>query len=602
MFCKRTLTFFALVSSVLSVSSKRLSGVSKDASSADGKEFDYIIVGAGLGGITLASRLTENSGITVLLVEVGSDQRQNPDVYDIYQYPTAFGSDRDWQWDTDQGRVIHGGKTLGGSSSINGGAYTRGLAAQYNAWTSLLEDSDANSGWNWEGMFSYMKKSEGFSAPNDQQKAKGAQSKDSYHGTNGPLQVTFPDEMYGGPQQPAFINTITNLTGIKHIADLAGGHGNAVSMTPLTINWHAGDHRSSSAEAYLTPVESERTNWLTLTQHMVTKITWANEGSIPLTASGIEFAPAKGGSTRYTAKARKEVIVSTGAIQTPALLQLSGIGDSDHLQSLGITTHIDLKTVGRNLQEQTMNSLGAGGNFDWGGKGPSNAIAYPSIYEVFGNKASDAVSKIQSNLTTWAKSQAGSALSAKALEKIYNIQAGLIIDDNAPIVELFYDTGFPKAIGIDMWQLLPFSRGNVKIKSTDPFTKPAVTVNYFSVDWDLDVQIEGARLSRKIISSPPLSGLSTGEEIPGSDVPNNSATSWRSWIRNGFSSVSHPVGTAAMMKRSLGGVVDAQLKVYDTSNVRVVDASVLPMQISSHLSAPLYGVAEKAADLIKAAQ
>ncbi|KAK7442996.1 hypothetical protein VKT23_015943 [Stygiomarasmius scandens] len=604
----RTFTLFSLVSFAFAVPQlhKRAFGVTNDASSANGQEFDYIIIGGGLGGTTVAGRLSENPAISVLLVEAGADNRGDPRVYDIYAYSQAFGTELDWAWETDQGRVMRGGKTLGGSSSINGGHYTRGLAAQYDALTSLLEDSDANAGWNWDGLFSYMKKSEGFSAPNDQQKAKGAQSVASFHGTSGPVQVTYPDEMYGGPQQKAFIDTIGNLTGITHAADINGGGGNAVSITPFTINWHAEDHRSSAPEAYLSPVEGQRTNWLTLTEHMVTKITWANAGSIPLTASGVEFAPADGSSNRFTATAKREVIVSAGAVQSPALLQLSGIGDSDLLESVGITTVLDLKTVGKNLQEQTMNSLGAGGNFDRGGRGPSDAIAYPNLYQVFGDKASDAVNKIQSNLQNWAASQAGFALDSGALEQIYNIQSGLIIDHDAPVVELFYDTGFPDDIGIDMWQLLPFSRGSVSIKSNDPFTKPTVNVNYFSVDWDLDVQVESARLAREIISSPPLSNLSTGETIPGNSVPDNaergSDASWRSWITDNFSAVHHPIATAAMMKRSLGGVVDAQLKVYDTSNLRVVDASVLPLQISAHLSSVLYGIAEKGADIIKAAQ
>ncbi|KAI0638751.1 alcohol oxidase [Trametes polyzona] len=588
------------------------SGITSDPNAANGKTYDYIVVGGGLTGTTVAARLAENPSLSILMIEAGGDDRQNPQVYDIYQYSSAFNGPMDWAWPADQGKLIHGGKTLGGSSSINGGHWTRGLNAQYDAFSQLLEPEEADVGWNWEGLFSYMKKAESFSAPNDQQRAKGADSIASYHGTQGPVQVTYPDQMYGGPQMKAFVATVVGLTHMPHFRDLNGGTPNCVSITPLTLNWHANDHRSSAIEAYYTPVENQRQGWTLLTKHMATKILF-NGNSAPFTASGVEFAAADGSGSRFKAFARKEVILAAGAIQTPALLQLSGIGDSALLGPLGIDTLVDLKTVGKNLQEQTMNSLGANGNgFNPGGRGPTDAIAYPNVYQLFGNKSAEAVQKIRSSVASWAQSQAGSALSAEALNTIYGIQADLIINKNAPVAELFFDSGFPADLGIDMWQLLPFSRGSVSIKSNDPFAKPEIKVNYFSVDFDLSVQIAGARLSRKILATPPLSSLSQGgETIPGfQTVPDNgeggSDEDWKNWIvqsgNDGFSSVAHPVGTASMMKRSLGGVVDAQLKVYDITNLRIVDASVLPIQISAHLSSTLYGVAEKAADLIKAAQ
>ncbi|KAJ3862922.1 GMC oxidoreductase-domain-containing protein [Lentinula novae-zelandiae] len=540
-----------------------------------------------LGGTTVAARLAENYEVTVLLVEAGSDNRTDKIVYDIYAYSQAFGTDLDWAWPTDQGKTMRGGKTLGGSTSINGAHYTRGMQAQYDAWTTLLETSAADADWDWEGILGYMQKSEAFSAPNSQQAAKGAESVADYHGLSGPVQVTYPDAMYGGPEQPDFINSIVNLTGIEHCPDVNGGGSNCVLMTPLTIDWHDSDHRSSSCQAYLTPVESQRTNWLTLTEHLV-------RISVKRTASGIEFAPSSGGSTRYAATALKEIIVAAGAIQSPALLQLSGIGDSSLLNSLDIGTNLDMKGVGRNLQEQTMNSLGAGGNFDYGGEGPSDCIAYPNIHQVFGwNKIALQVAVDQLNdssvRSNWAVSQSASADSQAALEKNYEVQAGLILNGNAPIVELFYDTGYPELtyIGIDLWQLLPFSRGNVSITTTDPFTRPAVNVNYFGVGWDLDVQVASARLAHRIIASPTLSSLSTGETVPGTRVvPNTNGNfgsdqDWKSWISDpsvGFSAVNHAIGTAPMMRQELGGVVDAH----------------------AHLSATLYGVAEKAADIIRA--
>ncbi|TFK48008.1 alcohol oxidase [Heliocybe sulcata] len=609
----RSLLHFALLVSLAAAGPalrKRASGVTSDASTAASQTFDYIIVGAGLTGTTVAARLAENSDISVLLVEAGADNRDDSRVYDIYAYSQAFGTELDWAWPAEDGKVIRGGKTLGGSTSINGGHYTRGISAQYDALSTLLDPSEASVGWNWDSLFDYMKKSETFSAPNTQQQAKGAQSDASYHGTSGPLQVTYADAMYGGPQQEDFISAIGNVSGLAHCPDINGGDSNCVSITPLTLNWNDNDRRSSSVEAYLTPVENTRTNWLTLVSYQVTKINFSNE-SLPLRASGVTFSPTGNSGTSYTAYAAREVIVAAGAIQTPALLQLSGIGDSSSLGPLGIHTLVDLPTVGKNLQEQTMSSLGAHGNgLDPDGRGPSDVIAYPNIYQLFGDQAQSMVDQINSSLSGWASSQAGSALSAEALEQIYQVQANLIISENAPMVEMFYDTGYPDDLGIDMWQLLPFSRGTVQITSTDPFAKPKTTVNYFGVDFDMSVQVAGARLSRRVLGSPPLSWLSVGETTPGTSVvPDNgdggSDQDWRNWILDpdsGFSSVDHPIGTCAMMKQDLGGVVNAQLIVYNTSNLRVVDASILPLQISAHLSATLYGVAEKAADLIKAAQ
>ncbi|KAI0032449.1 hypothetical protein K488DRAFT_70648 [Vararia minispora EC-137] len=612
----KTLSLLSTIALPLAVSGntlvKRSSGVASSGSDASGQTFDYIVVGGGLAGTTVAARLAENASMTVLLIEAGGDNRTSPLVYDIYKYGQAFGTSLCWNWRTESGKGILGGKTLGGGSSINGATWTRGMKAQYDAMASLLDPADANSGWDWNGLFTYMKKAEGYSAPNTQQKAKGAGSVASYHGTAGPVQVTFPDAMYGGPQQPDFATAIRNLTGIAQCTDLNGGNPNCVAYIPNSINWHDNDHRSSSAAAYLTPVESQRTNWLTLVNNQVTKIIFSG-GPVPVTATGVSYR-ASSGAASYTAFARREVIVASGAIQTPALLQLSGIGDAAHLGALGIDSVVDLPGVGRNLQEQTMSQFGAGGRFDPNGSGPSDIIAYPNIDQVFGGQANAVKQTISSSLGSWAgmMASAGSVVSRSALEEIYAVQAGLITNGSVPVVEMFLSTGYPNALGIQTWNLLPFSRGTVSItkcgimatQSADPFTPPAVNANFFKVSYDMQVQVAASKLSRKTFQTTPLSNILTGEQTPGTGTVPASATDtqWTSWIQSNFLPVSHPIGTAALMRRELGGVVDAQLRVYNTTDVRVVDASVLPLQISAHLSATLYGIAEKAADIIKAAQ
>jgi choline dehydrogenase len=407
--------------------------------------------------------------------------------------------------------------------------------------------------------------------------------------------------MFAGPQQPAFIQALQNATGIRHSKDLNGGSPNSVSITPLTSNPGDSGHRSSSAQAYLTPVEGSRQNWLTVISHMVTKINFKDD-QLPLIATGIEFSPVNS-TTRYQAFASREVILSAGAIQTPALLQLSGIGDSSLLEPLGIPTLLNHTTVGKNLQEQTLDLVIAHpSGFDPEGAGPQDAIAFPNLYELFGKEANSAVKNISSSISAWADSQAENAVSAKALKEIFELQAKLVIDHTSPLFELFFITT-PDFVGMSMWNLLPFSRGSVKISSSNPFTKPVVDVNYFGVDFDMKVQIHGTRLARKVLQTAPLSSLVTQEIAPGDAVPDDtdggSDADWEAWIRKDFNANSHPLGTAAMMRRNLGGVVDARLKVYDTRNLRVVDASILPMQLSAHLSGSLYGVAEKAADLIK---
>ncbi|KZV88469.1 hypothetical protein EXIGLDRAFT_772665 [Exidia glandulosa HHB12029] len=435
---------------------------------AANRTFDYIVVGGGLTGITVAARLAENPSVSVLLIEAGADDRNDPRVYDIHKYGEAFNSDLDWSWTTDKGHML-GGKTLGGGSSINGATWTRGSVAQYDAWQSLLEPSEKHLGRNWTGLFSDMKKAEKFSAPTPDQRLKGADSVEGYHGKAGPVHVTFPDTMYGGNHQKFFQQTVTNITGLPLSADLNGGEPNCVSFVPNNLNREDSYHRSSSAAAYLTPVELHRANWTTLTTYQVTKLLFSSTHK-PVTVSGVQFKKTDGCGETFTAHARKEVILAAGAIQTPALLQLSGIGDPTHLKSLNIALVVNLTTVGKNLQEQPMSVFGSNSSTPVSGSGPNDVIAYPNLNQLFGSEAANASKAIKNSISAWASSGAGSALNSVALETILKTQADYILNKNAPLVEIFYSTGYPTAIGLLMWTLLPFSRGVVKINAVGIYT------------------------------------------------------------------------------------------------------------------------------------
>ncbi|WRT65517.1 uncharacterized protein IL334_002462 [Kwoniella shivajii] len=576
-----------------------ISGLITDPNTVSDQTFDYVIVGGGLGGLVVANRLSENPDISVLVIEAGSDNRDDPRVYDPYQYSAAFNTELDWNWPSSQGRYIKGGKTLGGSTSINGLAQTRGQKAQYDSLASFLGGDDRNGTWIWEGMFFGMLKSEGFSSPNDNQKQAGASANPAYHNTSGPLQVTYPDGIYQGPQQKYFQTVVSTNFSVAASPDADDGNANVVAFHPNTINWQDSDHRSSSATAYYSPV-SERSNLAILLQHLATKIVF--DGS---KATGVEFGTS--GGERYTVNAGREVIVSAGAIQTPALLQLSGVGDPALLNGLGIDIVANVSGVGKNLQEQTMNSVGwtTVDGFDFDGQGPSDVIAYPDLLGLSSSSNSDIASTIAANIGSYAQDayDAGAVVSVEAAQAIYQIQQDLMTDKHSGLVEAFFDNGFPNGgLGIDLWQILPFSRGTVQITTADPFTYPTVDPRYFSADVDLQIQTAGLRMARKIFQTAPLRSIVTEENAPGYDTVaedgnGGSDDDWRKWIVDGFSSVHHPIATCSMMSQDLGGVVGSDLKVYNTENLRIVDASVLPIQFSAHLSATLYGLAENAADM-----
>lgn len=188
------------------------------------------------------------------------------------------------------------------------------------------------------------------------------------------------------------------------------------------------DTRSSSAHGYLYPLEHARKNWLTLVNHQVEVLLWDHNEENRV--AGVQFQTTSDGfyGMRYRVKARKEVILAAGAINTPALLQRSGVGEKDHLESLGIRPVIDLPTVGKNLQEQTSNSFGAAGSgYSKEGEGPSDVIAYPNIFELFGSESAEVVEALKANISTWAEEQAGNALNKHALMEIYEHQIDMII-------------------------------------------------------------------------------------------------------------------------------------------------------------------------------
>lgn len=527
-------------------------------------------------------------------------------------YGQAFGSSLDWsfktttQASTGTTKTIHAGKTLGGSTAINGGSWGRPDRSQIDGIGSL-----GNEGWSWDDLETFMKHSENSHSPNSAQSSAGAQWDSDAHGTNGPLDISFPPSMYSGPQQPAFVQGLSQALNVTQVADLTSGDITGVVAYSQDSILPDGDRvRVSSATAYLSPVESSRKNLVVLLNYRGISINWAS-GSGARATGVVAKSSATGPSTTFGAS--KEVIVAAGALRSPVFLESSGIGDSSILSKIGVSTKVNLPGVGRNLQEQTMNSIGTpSGNYDFGGDGPSNVIAFPNIYQLMSN-ASDVRSWIEANMDDWAQAQAngGFVISKESLLKQWNNTLTLLFDKKVGAVEFFGDSGYPAGgFGIDTWQMLPFSRGSIHATSASGFSRSTINPNYFSVPADMQITVAGLRGARKVLKSNAVSqALGQSESVPGFQlIPDGSNSGrydrWASWVLDpsaGFSSVAHPIATCSMLPEADGGVVGSDFLVYHTQNVRVVDASVLPTQISAHLSATLYGIAEKAASVIAAA-
>ncbi|KAI9047938.1 hypothetical protein LZ554_007740 [Drepanopeziza brunnea f. sp. 'monogermtubi'] len=567
----------------------------------NGLTYDYVIVGAGTSGLTVANRLTELYNVTVALIEAGSSVVENANVTDVEGYGLAFGTDIDYQYQTvnqtyanGAPQTVRAGKAIGGTSTINGMAYTRAEDVQIDAWEAL-----GNSGWNWEGLLPYFIKSEQFQTPAPFQVAAGITHNPSYHGFTGPVKVGYLNNINGTIQST--INETYFGIGQPWNNDVNGGKMHGITNAPRTIDQTA-NVREDAAKAYYWPYVN-RTNLVLYPNTLANKIVWkkstyATSGCA--VAKGVEVTTANG--TIATIYARKEVILSAGSVRSSALLELSGVGNPSILQPLGIEVVVELPTVGENLQDQVNNAFTFGDNLNL--TGSDSYVSYPTAKDMFGVNystfAASVATKIPSYAATVAK--ANNYVVAEAdLLAFFNLQYNLIFNSSVPLLEVFhYVTG--SIVDMSFWSLLPFSRGSIHINSACPSDMPTINPNFFMLDFDTDIQVASGKYIRNTISkAEPLASIITGEVSPGFDVLAEDAddATLATWIKDTYRSNYHPVGTTAMMSRDIGGVVSDRLVVYGTENVRVVDAGVLPLQVCGHLTSTLYAVAEKAADLIK---
>ncbi|KIO34161.1 GMC oxidoreductase [Tulasnella calospora MUT 4182] len=586
--------------------------------------YDFVIAGGGLAGLVIASRLTEDANTSVLVIEAGEtgdDVRSRIDIPIEAYFNGLMHTQYDWQYLSAPQPNLNNrniswprGKVLGGSSAVNGMYMVRPSALEMDTFSKILGSLDGAAAWGWDSMFAAMKKSELFTPPSsDVQSQANILYNQASHGSSGLLHTTFPGSVL--PLIGSWSPTL-NAVGIPPSPDANGGSGWGTFVATSAIN-PANWTRSYAKSAYIDPLPA-RPNLHIMANQTVTRVIF-DSSSGTLKATAVEYA-----NNGYQAKpwptvaVNKEVIVAGGAVGSPNILMQSGIGPADKLKAAGVEVAYALPGVGQHAQDhlstqvsfktsaQTTAQLYASGaaigtpyqSFI------NSAIAYTNITDLLGDNAAAFHQQIIGNLTTYASNPAMNPSTDPTVgmgyQTIYQANADMMLSQIGQVELLLSLTGSNS--GADTFSVQaalqhPFSMGELYIATPNPFDYPIINPNYFSHEADIVILREGIKLARKIGQTQPLSDSVISEVVPGPDVQTDEQ--WEAWLRTVVGTEYHPGCTCSMMSLNEGGVVDATLKVYGTSNVRVADSSVFPIQFAAHLMAPTYGLAEQAAMIIK---
>ncbi|KAF9065216.1 alcohol oxidase [Rhodocollybia butyracea] len=585
--------------------------ITNDTSILENSSYEYIIIGGGTTALAVANRLSANH--SVLVVERGPDLVNNEVVNDPFMFgmpsPCFFQVNLAPQLGSNDTKMIpytHG-SCLGGGSSINSMIGSRPTYAGMSAVEAL-----GNPGWGWNDFLPFMQKSETFHPPNPTQHAEGANYLAAVHGFEGPVGVSFLQPFLA----PTFQNAAKNTTHTVFDGTVAlspdmgdGFSGGHYASYYYHIHFNESlqvDRRSSSAWSYLYPQTQQRPGLTVLTGHLVDTIMTSHGTDGNITATGVLVEPISGG-TALAFNASREVILSAGVLYSPTILQRSGIGNATFLQSLGIEPVLDLPGVGANFQDQALlinatfplspsaniTNVTADGVTLLG-----LVITHPTTIDALGPNGTSAFDSMLRNISTEHALSVGGVITAETL----TTQAALIADAyqiDHPLMELFYTPG---ATMLEIWaqSVLPLSRGTIRINTTNPAADPVADPQYLSAEVDLDVMVAAARRMSSMAVTPPFSDLLTPTALEESGVPPVGATDEevRQWVLSTYIAGLHGVASNSMMPRELGGVVSPQLLVYGTTNLRIADASIVPLSVFPHTTLGLYGVAEKAADMI----
>ncbi|OBJ53731.1 GMC family oxidoreductase [Mycobacterium sp. 1423905.2] len=501
--------------------------------------YDFIVVGAGTAGCVLASRLSEDASISVLLLEAGG-ATPLPASAVPRLWPTMIGSSQDWgDWTTVQSatglaeRLVRG-RGVGGSSAINGMMFVRGHRASYAAWERVGAKS-----WGFDDLLPYFKRSEA---------AVGGDP--ALRGHNGPMRVAPIDPLH--PVAAASLDAAQEC-GYRRAVDV--GAGLEIGFGP-TLNSIADGKRLSAADAYLLPAMC-RPNLTVVPDAMVHRIRIENGR-----CTGVEFTVAH--NKLMTLTRCGEVVLTAGAIGSPQLLMLSGVGPHVHLRRIGVGVHLDLPGVGANLHDHVLAPV----VYRSAQPIPTSCSGHCEVIGLIETQRAAAGPDIQ------------------------------IIVINSTGIGLPGDDGTIAGYAIAGAVMQPFSRGSVRLSSPAPNAAPIIDPNYFGDDRDLRTMVAALRLARQLGDATAFDHLRGAQAAPGPDTDDDRGL--RNFAKSAFQSYFHPVGTCAMGDTDMS-VVDAQLRVHGISGLRIADASIMPSIPSANTAATVYAIGERAADLITTA-
>jgi choline dehydrogenase len=526
--------------------------------------FDFIVTGAGSAGAAVAARLSEDGRYTVLLLEAGPPDT-NPWIHIPLGFARTYVDPKvNWKFETEahprlNGRTMYAprGKTLGGTSSINGMVYMRGHPRDYDGWRQR-----GCTGWDWDSVLPFFRKAE------NQQRGE-----DAFHGVGGPLTVS--DQAERSELADALI-AAAEQAGLPHNRDFNGAQQEGAGYYQCTTG---NRRRWSSARAYLTPAKG-RPNLAIRTGCQATRVL-IEDGA----ASGVEFRSSRG---TETGRARREVVVAGGAYGSPHLLLLSGLGPAEHLQAMGIPVLRDMPAVGANLHDHF------GLYMQWRCTKP---ITFNEIENSWPRKIAIALRYALTRGGPMAVNGIRAGLFARTDARLErpDLQINLLewstLERSAKRVAPHPFPGFT----LGPVHLSPDGRGTVRLGSPDPLAPPAITFGFLGSDYDMRAMVAGAKLARTLVRQPALAPYAAEELFPGPGYETDADL--ERFVREAGVTNHHPAGSCAM-GTGTNSVVDPRLRVHGVGRLRIADASIMPAIVAGNTNAPSIMIGEKAAAMI----